>query len=326
MKPLIDDLNQCGYIPFGYHTDFINYLADNPGLFKIITYKDLKWQYGDSADSFYPAEKRAWDMAMRSGELDDSKIYVLIQHDVDSQPQRTMDLVRHEALRGVASNVMVFNRRVDRRHFISTGEMNYTPYDLDFDLLKEVQQQGFVIGYHMNAYEQAKYDAALACQIFLEDVKALSHHVDIEYFSAHGGSPGPGQINNRDLDTSNLVTSLTWVHNGKTPVFDLNYSDGGINSMKRDPAKRDLRDFVKLWSRGKRYRVLTHPQYYADPAGRSPRLTGTPWYEEVLGLYAEGSRNVSWQNVQPRFQGSAVKKSYLAKRISNLIKKITGNN
>lgn len=326
MKPLIDDLNQCGYFPFGYHTDFINYLADNPGLFKIITYKDLKWQDGDSADSFYPAEKRAWDKAMRSGELDDSKIYVLIQHDVDSQPQRTMDLLRHEALRGVASNVMVFNRRVDRRHFISTGEMNYTPYDLDFDLLKEVQQQGFVIGYHMNAYEQAKYDAALACQIFLEDIKALSHHVDIEYFSAHGGSPGPGQINNRDLDTSNLVTSLTWVHNGKTPVFDLNYSDGGINSMKRDPAKRDLRDFVKLWSRGKRYRVLTHPQYYADPAARSPRLTGTPWYEEVLRFYAEGSRNVSWQNVQPRFQGSAGKKSYLAKRISNLIKRITGNN
>lgn len=325
MEPLNDDLNQCGYIPFGYHTDFIDYLADNPDLFKVITYKDLKWQDGDSADSFYPAEKRAWDKAMRSGELDDSKIYVLIQHDVDSQPQRTMNLVRHEALRGVPSNVMVFNRRVDRRHFVSTGEMNYTPYDLDFALLKQVQQQGFVIGYHMNAYEQAKYDAALACQIFLKDVEALSQYVDIEYFSAHGGSPGPGQINNRDLDISKLDTNLIWVHNGKTPVFDLNYSDGGINSMKRDPAKRDLRDFVKLWCRGKRYRVLTHPQYYHDPAGRSPRLSGTPWYEEVLSLYAKSPRNAAWQSVQPQLQDGAGNKSYLARRISNFIKKITGN-
>ena len=32
--------------------------------------------------------------------------------------------------------------------------------------------------------------------------------------------------------------------------FDGNYSDGGINSMKRDPAKRDLRDFVKTLKRG----------------------------------------------------------------------------
>lgn len=325
MDQLSDNLNQCGYIPFGYHTDFIDYLADHPDLFKVITYKDLKWQKDDSADSFYPAEKRAWDKAMQSGDLDDSKIYVLIQHDVDSQPQRTMNLVRHEAFKGIPSNVMVFNRRVDRRHFISTGEMNYTSYDLDFDLLKQVQQQGFVIGYHMNAYEQAKYDAVLACKVFLEDVEALSRYVNIEFFSAHGGSPGPEQINNRDLDVSKIDTNLIWVHNGKTPVFDLNYSDGGINSMKRDPAKRDLRDFVKLWRRGKRYRVLTHPQYYHDPAGRSPRLSGTPWYEEVLSLYAEGPRNVAWQNAQPQLPERIGNKSYLTRHIGNFIKRITGN-
>jgi hypothetical protein len=237
-----------------------------------------------------------------------------------------MNLIRYEAVRGVPSNVMVFNRRVDRGHFISTGEMKYTQYDLDFDLLKQVQQKGFVIGYHMNAYERSKYDVELACQIFLEDIEALSRHLHIEFFSAHGGSPGPRQINNRDLDITKLDTSLTWVHNGKTPVFDLNYSDGGINSMKRDPAKRDLRDFVKLWSRGKRYRVLTHPQYYHDPPGRSPRLSGTPWYEEVLSLYAASPRNVAWQNVQPKLQGSTGNKTYLAILINNFIKKFISNN
>ena len=73
---------------------------------------------------------------------------------------------------------------------------------------------------------------------------------------------------------------LKWVHNGMSPYFDGNYSDGGINSMKRDPAKRDLRDFVKTLKRGRRYRILTHPQYYHSPCGRSPRLSGTGWYEK----------------------------------------------
>lgn len=322
MKHSDDDLNQYGYIPFGYHAEFIDYLADQPELFQVITYNDLKWQDGDSAELSYPAEKLAWDRAVQSGELDDSKIYVLIQHDVDSQPQRTINLVRHEAMRGIPSNVMIFNRRVDRRHYLATGELEYTEYDLDLDFLEQVQQQGFVIGYHMNAYEQSKYNPELARKIFREDIEVLSQYLDIKFFSAHGGSPGPDQINNRDLDISELHTNLLWVHNGRTPLFDLNYSDGGINSVNRDPAKRDLREFVKLWRRGKRYRVLTHPQYYHDPVGRSPRLSGTSWYEEILHIYSEPHQSKAWRDVQPQLIDPASSKPRSKNRIRDYIKKI----
>lgn len=299
----IDELKKNGYIPLKYHTDFIDLIADNPNIFQVITYKDLKWQKSDSADSFYPAEKRAWDEAMRKGELDGRKIYVLIQHDVDSQPQRTMSLLKYEAQKGVPTNVMIFNRRVNRRYFVSSGKVEFTDYILDFDLLRKLQEQDFVIGYHMNAFEQSAYNINLAREFFLADIEELGRaNFEIKFFSAHGGAPGPDGINNRDINLQGIEKELIWVHNGKTPIFDGNYSDGGLNSLSRDPAKRDLRDFVKKWTPGKRYRVLTHPQYYHVSVKSSIRLSEASWYRDVLDEYCDATNSYRvWAPVRSEF-------------------------
>jgi hypothetical protein len=166
-------------------------------------------------------------------------------------------------------------------------------------LLERLESQGFVIGYHANAFEQAKFDRAKAEGIFRRDVEELNRKLRIRYFSAHGGTPGPDGLNNRDFPPPvDIAERLIWVHNGKTPWFSQNYSDGGINSPHRDPTKRDLRDFVRQWCPGGRYRVLTHPQYYHDPCGRSPRLSGAAWYEEVLDAYMEGRGDEIWSGVK----------------------------
>ncbi len=289
---------EAAYIPFSYHADFIDMLADNPDVFQIITYDDLPWQQGEPASVGYPGEKTAWDKMLADGTLNPRKIHVLIQHDVDTRPERTMDLVRYEASRGIPSNVMIFNRRVNRRKLAQTGVLEFTPYELDTVLLQQVQGQGFVIGYHSNAYEQALYDLKQAQEIFKADVAALRQNFDIRFFTAHGGTPGPDNLNNRDLPMpEEMQIDLIWAHNGATPRFDHNYSDGGINSMKRDPTKRDLRDFVRDWQVGKRYRILTHPQYYHDPCGRSPRLSRADWYEGVLEAYSSGRGDEVWQDV-----------------------------
>lgn len=315
-----DDLSTGGYFPYRFHTDFIDHIADFPEIYQVITYRDLKWQPDDSPAKGYPAEKAAWDHAMRSGELDSRKIYVLIQHDVDSQSQRSMRLARYEALRNVPSNIMIFNRRVDRKYLTSSGKVEYTPYDIDFELLRRIHAKGFVIGYHMNAYEQSNYQLERAREVFLNDIQQLKEKLPIEFFSAHGGSPGPNQINNRDIDLTEIEQNLIWVHNGITPKFDGNYSDGGINSIKRDPLERDLRDFVKTWQPGKRYRVLTHPQYYHDPVGRSPRLSGARWYEEVLATYSEGNHSSAWENIKPALNGSQCGKTPFRTKIKNCLK------
>lgn len=320
----IDDLEKNGYIPVGYHTDFIDLLADNPDIFQVITYKDLKWQGDYSADSFYPAEKRAWDTAIRTGQLDDSKIYVLIQHDVDSQPQRTMSLLKYENQRGVPTNVMIFNRRVNRRHYISTGKIEYTEYPLDFDLLRKLQAHGFVIAYHMNAYEQSGYDQSLALDFFQADVDELNKNgFDIKFFSAHGGAPSPNNLNNRDINLSGIENGLIWVHNGKTPIFDNNYSDGGLNSLSRDPAKRDLRDFVRKWKPGKRYRVLTHPQYYHVTVKSSKRMSEASWYRDVLHAYDDAidSKKV-WANVRIGIEENFKNKNLIFNNIEGFLKKL----
>lgn len=320
----IDDLEKNGYIPVGYHTDFIDLLADNPDIFQVITYKDLKWQGDYSADSFYLAEKRAWDTAIRKGQLDDSKIYVLIQHDVDSQPQRTMSLLKYENQRGVPTNVMIFNRRVNRRHYISSGKIEYTEYPLDFDLLRKLQAQGFVIAYHMNAYEQSGYDDILALDFFRTDVDELNKNgFDIKFFSAHGGAPGPNNLNNRDINLSGIENGLIWVHNGKTPIFDNNYSDGGLNSLSRDPAKRDLRDFVRKWKPGKRYRVLTHPQYYHVTVKSSKRMSQASWYRDILQAYDDGiDAKKVWENVRIEIEENFKNKNSIFNNIESFFEKL----
>lgn len=299
MNSIVDpDGSRAAYIPLGYYVDLLELIAANRDVIEVLTYDDLAWGGDRNFKDNYPDERKSWARKIAAGERDPNKIYVLIQHDVDSRPERSMDHVRHEMRLGIPTNVMIFNKRVDRRHLRDAGELRLTDYEIDDALLREACEQGFVVGYHSNALERAHFDLAEAQRVFLEDIKALRDRFPVRFFSAHGGTPSPDGLNNRDVPfPESMQQDLRWVHNGHTPSFDGNYSDGGLNSPKRDPAKRDLRDFVKTWQRGRRYRILTHPQYYFDPCSISPRLAGTPWYEEVRATYEMSPPVSAWKDV-----------------------------
>lgn len=290
---------EAAYIPLGYYADFLRFLAANPERIQVITYSDLDWSDDVDFARSYPGEKQAWQGGLKTGRWDPEKIYVLLQHDVDTRPERTERVLELEEHLGIPSNVMIFTERVNRRHLQATDELLFTDYPLDYAFLKRLEKQGFEIAYHSNAHEKAHFDMDLAQDIIRSDVATLREHFDVRFFSAHGGTVGPNGRNNRDVPLPpDLAGWLRWVHNGASPYFTKSYSDGGINSPKRDPADRDLRDFVRTWKPGGRYRVITHPQYYNDPCNVSPRLSGTPWYEEVRETYNiyNGS---AWIDVAP---------------------------
>ncbi|GFO80481.1 MAG: hypothetical protein A49_01080 [Methyloceanibacter sp.] len=285
------------YFPQRYVTDFFGFLDDHKEDIDVITYADLPW--GDDwnfADN-YPGERDAWRAQLATGERDPHKAYVLLQYDVDSFPERTMDLLRQPAHLTCPANVMIFNKRIDRRRLKSMGELAYTEYTLDESLMRTLSKQGFVVGYHTNAYEQGLFDTNRALEIFDRDVRQLSERFKIEFFSAHGGVPGPEGENNCNLPFHpDWRHRLRWVHNGHTLHFDGQFSDGGHNSTKRNPINRDFRDFVRTFKPGNRYRILLHPQYYSDNPLPSRRYGGTPWYDDLMEEYASGSGSL-WEDV-----------------------------
>lgn len=291
---VIDEEGKAGgYFPQEFFVDFLRFLRQNDDVIQVITYDDLPWEEDYDYEKSYIDEYKRWKK-----QADPEKIYVLLQHDVDSSPYRSMAILKEEEKLGIPSNSMIFNKRINRRHLKKTGELLYTEYDLDFELMKRLQDEhGFVFGYHNNAFEQSLYDDQLAEEIFIKDVEELRKKLQIKYFSPHGGAASPDGKNNKDMDLpEKLKNEIRWVANRFTVRFDGVYSDGGINSANRDPKKRDLRDFVRTWKRGKRYRVLTHPQYYHTPCEPSPRMKGTEWYDDLL-LHYENSDVSVWDDV-----------------------------
>lgn len=298
-----------GYIPFKYYSDFLKFLSSNKNI-EVITYDDFDWGEDFDYENSYLSEFKSWSRKIKEGDLDKDKIYVLIQHDVDTAPERTLAVLREEERFSIRSNVMFFNKRVDRRYYQKTNILRYTDYEIDFDEYNRLQEKGFVFGYHSNALDQAFFDNKKAQKIFEEDVAVLSEKLNsqIRYFSPHGGLKSPAGFTNNSLPVpESLKGQIRWVANRRTVRFKASYSDGGINSLSRDPSKRDLRDFVRSWCPGNRYRVLTHPQYYTSPCGRSPRLSGVSWYEDVLSAYSSGYGGSVWGDVEPIY----VRKSFL---------------
>ena len=278
----LDDLAAGCYFPRGYVAGLVEFLGRHRDRLRIVTYDGLLW--GDDYDAVgcYPEERRRWQA--RAKELRAAGVAeVLLQHDVDSRPERTFALLDIEQDHGVPSTLMVFHRRVDRRHMIATGELQYTPYPLDVTRLVELSQRGWRVGYHTNAMERTGWDQDAAARVFLDDLNALRAWFDVRYFSPHGGVRGPDGANNHTLDPPDQAAlDVRWVHNGKSPSFTATFSDGGINAAKLDASARDIRRFVEAWQPGGRYRLLIHPQYYGDHYLPAPRLSGAPWYDAVL--------------------------------------------
>jgi hypothetical protein len=278
-----DDFQQGGYFPLEYLIELFEYLKNTKNI-EIITYADLAWGEPQDSEAIYEAEKRNWQKQLESGERDPQKIYVLLQHDVDSRPERSMRLIQEEARLGIPSNVMIFARRHNRKELKNNSNLQYTDYELDTSILKQAEQEhGFVIGYHCNAYEQSLYDLTTAQKRMIDDINELRKNHTIKYWSAHGGVPGPnGKNNNKIIPPSEVVE--------ETPFFDGNYSDGGLNNKNRDPRNRNLSDFVATWRPGKRYRILTHPQYYNSPPQYNEWLGTAEWYQNIFAVYKQSGK------------------------------------
>ncbi len=241
----------------------------------MITFADLAWTFPDAYTRGYPREWKRWGKRASR-----DTIYVLLQHDVDAAPERTLAVLELEAARGLRSNVMVFARRHDPWK-LEHGELEYLDYDIGVPRLQELERAGFVVGYHSCAVEQSLWDLTEAQRRFRDDVRLLRASFDIRFFNPHGGVAGPnGENNNAVTLPLGLRRSLKWVSNRHGCRFSGAYSDGELYGKPLDD--RDLRAFVRSWKPGKRYRVSTHPQYYGA-AAPVEQLAGVPWYGDLFG-------------------------------------------
>ncbi len=280
-----------GYFPLAYYVDFLKFVVDRPEKIAVITYAELCW--GDDVDyvNSYPGEWQRWRNWVKANRARRDKIYLLIQHDVDTAPQRTMQMLREEQQLGIRSNVMIFNRRIDRALLRDNGRVSFTDYDLDDDYLRSLEKDGFVIGYHCNAYEQAQFDSRLAEEVFEKDIAELRQRFEIKYFSAHGGVRDRNGRSNSCLRLpESLVGSLRWVNTGHSPRFEQNFSDGGAGGGSRRADDLDLRRFVASCEPGHRYRILIHPQYFTPRPNRLPALEPAAWYREAFDAYVTSEK------------------------------------
>lgn len=285
------------YFPLRYITGLFDYVKQNPDRFEMITYADLAWVDGEPDFGTFSKEYSNWTKRLKSGQLNKKKIFLLVQYDVDSRPERTMNLLDNPSHQNIPANVMIFNKRIDRKLLKTTGVVEYTDYELDEALLRRKQSEGTVVGYHSNANERGGFDLSAAMEAFDEDASALVEKYGIRFFTAHGGVAAPDARNNRDLPFPQKWSGcLRWVHNGSSPRFDGVFSDGGHNNKKRDPAKRDMRDFVANFKPGRRYRMLLHPQYYDVNPKRSPRYSGTKWYDKMMDSFEQSSDFDPWRD------------------------------
>ncbi|MCF7823140.1 MAG: hypothetical protein K9N35_03120 [Candidatus Marinimicrobia bacterium] len=282
-----------GYIPFKYLSDFFAFLARQDEI-EVIAYSDFV--HGDRND------ESKWKKIR-----DPNKIYVVIQHDVDSQVQQTLDILQVQKEYQIRSNVMIFHRRVDRGLLKSSGELAYTEYLSDAQLLELKNFQdtaGIIIGYHSNAYEQALFDLDHAREIFTADLNALRHNFEVNYYSFHGGIRDSRGKSNEVLKQVDPELNVHWVHNGDPLKFAARFSDGGLASAPR--RKGDLLRFVKKMKPGKRYQILIHPQYYsqnliedeANPTYKN--LSRFDWFQQITAFYEQTPDGDYWKETVGR--------------------------
>jgi len=306
-----------------------DFFQRNSDKIQVITYQDI---FSESDDynyrEGYPTEKSQWLNGIKANKIDASKAYVLLQYDIDSQPQRTMDLLNHPSHENVPANIMRFAQRVDRRLLKTTDKLEYTEYPLDTELLNRLCKKRFLVGYHSNCYERSHHDNTLAPQILEQDIQSLQKEHDISFYTAHGGIPCQNKKNNRDvIPLEKTAEQVRWVHNGATPFFNKQFSDGGHNSPLRDPIDRDLRDFIRNIEPGGRYRILIHPQYYANNFSLSKRYSGTSWYDSMAQETQNNEIYDSWQDVKlanfdkPQRATQEKKQNRQKSRIINFVKR-----
>ena len=289
------------YFPLTYLTDMFKFIGAHSDQLSVFTYDDMDLPDGRDHASGYQTEYQAWHKRIAADPSARKKAHLLFQYDIDARTERMHSLIDAPEHDSVPVNIMLFNERVDRYRLRTSGELGTTEYPLDEELLRRRQGEGFVIGYHTNAYELGGHNTERALEVFDRDMTAMSRAYGTRFFSAHGGVPDAQGKNNNTLPYHpDWIDRSVWVHNGINLRFDGVFSDGGHNSPKRDPQNRDLRQFFETLQPDKRYRILLHPQYYGTDYGVSKRFIGTPWYDDMIRAARQKPERSLWENVKLR--------------------------
>lgn len=246
---------------------------------KVITYNDLFHDCGDrDHQRFYPSEYKLWQKKRSKND-----VYLLIQHDVDNHPFFTKRMVALEALYGVRSNIFMFCDR-----YTSNGPD--PSYQIDHDFFLNAERQGFVIGYHQNAFALAGFDMEKAVERYRHDVRQLRKIYNIEFVVPHGGAGGviDGRtFYNVDVPMpEDVQKDLRWVFNRYGVKFDKKWSDGGLRKT-RDVRRIKTFDlvghFLHNLKKGTRNFCLVHPQRwgYNVDTEQNPLLAQEEWYRKI---------------------------------------------
>ena len=200
---------------------------------------------------------------------------VLLQHDADHTPYKTVDLMEYERSLGIRSSAYFFYKQnlSDR----------WEPYTLDIHRLQSLEKIGFEIGYHLNAYELADYDLDKAFDLIRQDLDFLQKHFQITSFVPHGGIPGPDGINNQMIPYSGVLRQYQWPYHLRGLKHDYYWSDGSIGSE----SLQDPREMIRKLEHDQRMMFLMHPQYYGDelaPDYEKLPIAKERWWRELWGL------------------------------------------
>jgi len=276
-----NSINLTPTLPKGYLEGFLRWLKESD--YTTLTYDDLIFppKLGKEGEEF-----TAWiNQAMEKQEKG-----ILIQYDMDKRSDINHHFLRYQIELGLPSSIMIFRERVSDMYVRDEGRLvhdhNYIP---DFKLYEEFQKIGGVIGYHCNAFEHALKDTDQAVEIFRKDIEYLRQHLDLKYFSMHGGVVDSNGMSNSALPVEAIVDELdlTWVHNsnkGYSIYFHRNLADGGLSSMNYRRECSDLAPFVAATQTGERSRILIHPQYYAEDANDQfeiPVISDYQWVKDT---------------------------------------------
>jgi len=171
-----------------------------------------------------------------------SKVY--IRHDIDACMDRLWPLLEVEKELNFTSTICLYP-------VINRGGWFRSKQKVEWERLHWFADHGWIVSYHLNAYERARYDPVRGDRLAMKDVAWLyDHGFDVDRFSPHGGYWGGrnGSVNNyrfsgRFANLSGLSLDMHWGYD-----FYFSDSNGVIFSIPKDIS-------------GSVY-ILVHPEWY----------------------------------------------------------------
>ena len=202
------------------------------------------------------------------------KPVIIMQHDADNIPSRTLDVMKLEKKSNILSSSYFFVEHAEGKD-----------YFYDKKELRDLEADGFEIGYHLNAYERAEYNLKTANKLVEQDIEQLKLDFNITSYVPHGGISSKDGLNNHDYPQVGVLNDLLWAYNGSCILKEYTWSDGGIRTNKFTPI--DPRVFIKRLKDDTRAVMLIHPQYYGEklrPDWQTLDISKKKWWRDLWGL------------------------------------------